>query len=75
MTVFTYVIYLSIIKAYAINQKVALECNDPTMSNFMFKRNICNYLISPWKANHGQRDNSGGAVTLPQLDESMKAVH
>jgi hypothetical protein len=58
MTIFTYILDLAITQAYAVYQKVALECQDPAMSYFTFKRNICNYLISPWRGTYGQRDDT-----------------
>jgi len=36
LTVFTYIMDLSITQAYAVYQRVALECQDPTMSYFTF---------------------------------------
>jgi hypothetical protein len=58
MTIFTYILDLAITQAYAVYQKVALERQDPVISYFSFKRNICNYLILPWKDSRGRTDDT-----------------
>jgi hypothetical protein len=90
MTIFTFILDLSITQAYAIHQKKADEKKDSKVSFFKFKRRICQSLIcgsqrckrhSPSNTladeeiNELQTANHEGRVTIASSLGSMNEAH